>query len=128
MCCFFAALLFLGPRIGILIGWLIPWFRVQMNQAFRGLNYPWMVMILGIVFLPWATLMYILIYPLTGFDWVWIALGAAADIFSWVGGDRNRHKVPGYTSTVGTMDPPPPTEAPPAAPPPAPPPAAPTTP
>jgi hypothetical protein len=119
MCCFFATLVFFGPRVGMLIFWLFPYGQIKMNAAFKGFNYPWLVGLLGIVFVPWATLMYVLVYPVTGFDWIWIGLGLAADIFGWVGGDRNRHKVPGYSSTMGTMDPPPPA-APPATPPAAP--------
>lgn len=114
MCCFFATLLFFGPRVGILIFWLFPYGARQINQAFRGFNYPWLVAVAGIVFVPWATLMYVLIQPITGFDWVWVALGLAADIFGWIGGDRHRQRVPGY-SAVAPYDPTPP-PPPPAAP------------
>ena len=122
MCCFFAALLFGGPRLGMLIFWLFPYGARSINQAFRGFNYPWLVIILGIVFVPWAMLMYLIVYPVTGFDWVWIGIGLAADIFGWMRGDRHRHSVPGYTDTVATIDPAdtPPPAAPPATPPAAP--------
>ena len=114
MCCFFATLLFFGPRLGMLIFWLFPYGQVKINLAFKDFNYPWLVGILGLVFIPWATLMYVIVYPLNGFDYVWVGLAVGADIFAWIGGDRNRHKVPGYTSAAGSMDPPP---APPATPP-----------
>lgn len=108
MCCFFAVLLFFGPRLGFLVFWLFPYGQVRINAAFRDFNFPWLVGILGLVFIPWATLMYVLVYPLNGFDWVWVGLAVGADVVGWIGGDRNRHKVPAYTSTVGTIDPPPP--------------------
>lgn len=126
MCCFFATIMFFGPRLGFLVFWLLPYGRLRINTSFKDFNYPGLVSILGLVFVPWTTLMYVLIYPLTGFDWIWIGLGFAADIASWIGGDRNRHKVPGY-STVMPGDVPP-AAPPPAAPPAAPPPAAPSEP
>jgi hypothetical protein len=113
MCCFFATLLFLGPRFAFLIYWIV--FPTKVNLAFSGLNLPWLVGILGLAFVPFFTLMYVLVFPLNGYDWFWLGLALAIDIIGYVGGDRNRHRVPGYTSTVGTMDPPPPA-APPAAP------------
>lgn len=112
MCCFFATLMFFGPRVGFLIFWLFPYGQLKVNAAFRDFNFPWLVGILGLVFIPWTTLMYTLIFPLNGWDWLWIGLAAAADIFAWVGGDRNRHKVPGYSSVM-------PGDVPPSAPPPA---------
>ena len=111
MCCFFAALVFFGPRVGILVAWLFPAVQRQMSRAFGGFNFPWLVAILGIVFVPWATLMYLIVYPVSGFDWVWIALGVFADLAGWIGGDRNRARVPGY-STVAPYDPTPPPAAP----------------
>ena len=43
---------------------------------------------LGIVFLPWTTLMFVFLGPggITGFEWVWMGLGVAADVFSYAGG------------------------------------------
>jgi hypothetical protein len=129
MCCFFAVLLFFGPRLGILVAWLTAWGRLRMKAGFGGFNFPWLVGILGLVLVPWATLMYIIILPVTGFDWVWIGLALAADVAGWIGGDRHRQKVPGYSTVMpGDVPPsaPPPAAQPPAAPPPAaPPPAAP---
>ena len=35
-----------------------------------------------------------------GFDWVWLALGVAADIASYAGGGYgNRNRIPGYAGT-----------------------------
>ena len=112
MCCFFAVLLFAGPRLGFLVWWLLAPIRV--NAALASFNFPWLVSILGLIFAPWTILLYTIVFPLNGWDWIWIGLAIGADIVSYTTQYRNRHKVPGYTSTVGAMDPEPP--APPAAP------------
>jgi hypothetical protein len=58
--------------------------------------------------------MYVLVFPLGGYDWFWLGLALAVDVIGYVGGDRNRHKVPGY-STVMPGDVPPSSTPPPAA-------------
>ena len=95
MCCFFAALLFFGPRVAFLVWWLIAPLRV--NLALQNFNLPWLVGILGLIFAPWTLLMYTIVFPLNGFDWVWIGLAIGADIVSYTGGYHNRKQVPGYT-------------------------------
>ena len=52
---------------------------------------------LGLLFLPWATLMYVIVYPVGGFDWVWLGMAFLADLASYSGGAYNRRSVPGYT-------------------------------
>jgi hypothetical protein len=95
MCCFFAALLFFGPRLAFLVYWLVAPIRV--NLAVQNFNLPWLVSLLGLIFLPWTILMYVIVFPLNGFDWVWIGLAVGADIVSYTGGYHNRQQVPGYT-------------------------------
>jgi hypothetical protein len=49
------------------------------------------------LFLPWATLMYVIVFPggIDGFDWVW--LGLLADLLSYGGGAfSNRDRVQSY--------------------------------
>lgn len=98
MCCFFLTLMFLGPRFGFLVYWLVA--PVRVNASFAGFNYPWLVGILGLVFLPWTILMYTIVFPLTGWDWIWIGLAVAADIFSYSSGVYKRKQVPGYPATA----------------------------
>ncbi len=96
MCCFFTSLLLLGPRAGILIWWLLDTTRWQL--AFT--NFIWGI--LGFIFLPWTTLMYVIVFPggIVGFDWIWLGLGVLADIGSHVGGAyTNRERIPGVSST-----------------------------
>ena len=83
MCCVFTVLLFFGPRLGILVWWLIN--RLYVNRAFSD---TWVLAILGIIFLPWLTLMYLIVYPggIVGFDWIWLGLGLLADVASYAGG------------------------------------------
>ena len=112
MCCFFATLLFFGPRLAFLIYWII--FPVRVRAAFDAFNLPILVGVLGLVFAPFFTLMYALVFPLNGYDWFWLGLALAIDVAGYVGADRNRHKVPGY-SNVMPGDVPPSSSPPPAA-------------
>ena len=92
MCCFLGTLWFLGPRIGFLIFWLIPWGRFQITRAFNGFLLP----LLGLIFLPWTTLIFAIIYPLYGFDWLWLGLAVLADISAYVAGAARRRDASFY--------------------------------
>ena len=93
MCCLFTTLLLLGPRAAILVWYLI-------NPARWNLTFDtWIWPLLGSLFLPWTTLMYVLVAPfgVTGFDWLWLGLAVLADIGMYAGGGYgNRDRVPGY--------------------------------
>jgi len=95
MCCFFTSLVFFGPRLAFLIYWLIA--PVRVTAAFNNFNLPWLVGLASLIFLPWTALMYVIIFPLNGFDWIFVGLAVAADIASYIGGYHNRQQVPGYT-------------------------------
>lgn len=94
MCCFFTTLLFFGPRLAFIIYWLIFPVRVQLV-----LN-TWIWPLLGLIFLPWTTLMYVIVATpgigLIGFDWFWMAIALFADLAGYAGGAQNRKRVPGY--------------------------------
>ena len=64
------------------------------NAAFTSALWP----ILGVIFVPWTTMMYVIVFPggIVGWDWLWIGLGLLADIGWWSGGGFRR-RVPGYT-------------------------------
>ena len=93
MCCLFTVLLFLGPRAGILVWWLLD--TTRWNLAFSG-SFIWPL--LGFLFLPWTTLMYVLVFAggITGFDWIWMGLGVLADISSYAGGGYGNRDRMGY--------------------------------
>ena len=94
MCCLFTVLVFLRPRAGILVWWLQQPARWQLPFA----NMSFLIPLLGFVFVPWTTIMYVLVFAggVTGFDWVWLGLGLLADI-AWWSGAAARRRVPGYT-------------------------------
>src|SRR5512138_2961023 len=95
MCCFFATLMFFGPRLGFLVWWFLA--PVRVNAALASFTFPWLVSIAGLMFAPWTMLMYTIVFPLNGFDWIWIGLAIMADVASYIGGYHNRQQVPGYT-------------------------------
>ncbi len=82
MCCIFTTLVLFGPRLGILVWWLIN--PVRFTAAFG----TWIWPLLGFILLPWTTLMYLIIFPagIVGFDWIWLGLGVLADVASHAGG------------------------------------------
>jgi hypothetical protein len=82
MCCFFTTLVFLGPRAAILIWWLVN--PVRWQATFSSFIWP----LLGFLFVPWTTLMYVLVAPggVVGFDWIWLGLAVLADISMYAGG------------------------------------------
>ena len=94
MCCLFTTLVLLGPRIGLLVWWLMQPARFALT--FNTFIWP----LLGIIFLPWTTLMYVAVAPggITGFDWIWMAIAVFADLGSYAGGGYgNRRRMPGYS-------------------------------
>lgn len=94
MCCMLTTLVLFGPRLAILVWWIIN--PIYVDKAF---NERWVLTILAWLFIPWTVLMYLVIYPggIVGFDWVILILGILADIASYAGGFwGNREQIPGY--------------------------------
>jgi hypothetical protein len=89
MCLLFAIFVLLGPRALIFFWWLVEptrW-QVTFQSAF--------VPIIGFLFLPWTTIMYVLVFPggIEGLDWLWLGIGLAVDIASYGSsamGNRNQ--------------------------------------
>ncbi len=83
----------------LLMAWLAR--PVAMDAAFGTFIIP----CLGFLFLPFTTLMYVLLWSpgvgITGLDWLWLALAAVLDIAS-IGsaGYANRNRMPGYSSST----------------------------
>lgn len=82
MCCFLTSLFLLGPRAAILVWWLLN--PVRWQVTFDTFIWP----LLGFIFLPWTTLMYVLVAPggIVLFDWILLALAVLADIAMYAGG------------------------------------------
>ena len=95
MCCFFTLLLFLGPRIAGVFWWIFQ--PARWNLVFGSIIWP----ILGLIFLPWATLMYVIVAPggVVGiWEWGFLILAIVADIASYTGGGYgNKQYIPGVS-------------------------------
>ena len=96
MCCFLAALVFLGPRAGILVWWLIN--PTRWTAAFPN----FIVAFLGFIFLPWTTMAYVLTFEggIIGFDWIILGLGVLVDFSSWFGGGARRRRMEYYPESL----------------------------
>jgi hypothetical protein len=93
MCCFLSSLWLLGPRFAFLIYWLIPYGRLKVTAAFGG---SWFWALLGLIFVPWTTLMFTLVYPIIGLDWLWLGLAVLADISAYAAGAARRRDASFY--------------------------------
>jgi hypothetical protein len=83
--CLFALTAAFFPRLALLFTWIF-------------------TPLLGIIFLPFTTLMYVLAYipgiGLTGWGWLWLTVGILLDLSSYAGSAySNRNRIPGYSGT-----------------------------
>jgi hypothetical protein len=92
--CLLAAGLAVAPRLFLILAWI---FSERWPIVWQGdILWP----LLGIIFLPYTTVMYMLVWTLTGihgWDWLWILLGLFLDLTQWAHSARERKNVPGYT-------------------------------
>ena len=68
---------------------------MRVNAGINAFNFPWLVGIAGLIFLPWTMLMYPIVFPLNGWDWLWIGLAVACDIATYLSGLGHKGKPPG---------------------------------
>lgn len=89
MCCILTALLMAGPRLAIVVWWLVRSSRFA--AAFNNLVWP----IVGVIFAPWTTLAYLFVFRngVNGLDWLWIVLGILLDLGALGGGYRSRDRI-----------------------------------
>ncbi len=92
MCCLLASLALLGPRVAFLVYWLIPYGQLRIRMAFDG----WVLPLLGLIFLPWTTFVYTMVFPVLGLDWFWIGLAVLADLAAFGAGAARRKDVDFY--------------------------------
>jgi len=80
-CCLFAVLLAGAPRFAFVLWWLFQ--PARFSATFHTIFWP----ILGVLFIPWTTFMYVIVYPggIHGIDWLFLALALAIDIGTHVG-------------------------------------------
>jgi hypothetical protein len=99
MCCAFLTLVFLGPRFFGAIWWLAQPARWQaaFSDIIGGGSLWWLWPVLGLIFLPWTTIMFVLVAPLgiVGWDWLWLGLALFGDI-AWYTGGVGRKRIPSY--------------------------------
>ena len=80
MCCFLILLGGFGPRIALGAWWI---FGDKVDAAFGS----WIWPLLGLFFLPWTTIMYVLAWSaiggVSGAGWLLVALGVFFDIASY---------------------------------------------
>ena len=80
MCCLVAGLAFLGPRVVLLFMWI---FGNRVDLAFSS----WIWPLLGLFFLPWTTVAYVLAWEPGGLNGGWayalVALGLVLDIATY---------------------------------------------
>lgn len=101
MCCLLTTLVLLGPRFAVALWWLFD--PARFNLVYGTFIWP----LLGLIFLPFTTLMWTLVWQpvagISGFNWIWIAIAVVLDIASYTGGGYgNRNRIPGYNSTKPT--------------------------
>jgi hypothetical protein len=87
------------PRLADVFLWIAR--PVLFTAPFNG---NWIWPLLGIIFLPFSTLLYVLLWTpgigLSGWDWIWVALAAVMDVTNWVGHYRARTEYPGYSPSM----------------------------
>ena len=88
----FAALAGFAPRIGFLVYWIA---RPNMvSAAFNSFIIP----LLGLIFLPFTTLFYVILYTpgigLTGWDWLWLGFAVMLDLMHYSSTYAGRDRIP----------------------------------
>jgi hypothetical protein len=95
MGCLFALFAGIFPRLGLFIIWLVR--PVLVDAAFSS----WIIPLIGIIFLPFATLIYVVLYTVGGLStwgWFWVVIAALFDIGHWAASATQRRSIPGYRS------------------------------
>ena len=88
--CLFSLLIAAAPRLALILLWISR--PERLDLAFDTFLLP----ILGLLFLPFVTFVYVLIAPqgVQGLDWLWLGLALAADVGVWAaGGYLNRRRL-----------------------------------
>jgi hypothetical protein len=91
--CLFLILMMLSPRLGIIFLWA---FTNYVSRSFD----TWIWPLLGLIFLPWTTLLYILVAAPVGgisfWGWLFVALGLIMDVGSHLNSYANRSQAEMY--------------------------------
>lgn len=102
MGCLFVLISLISPRLGIIILWA---FTGYVGRSFDGFFIP----LLGLLFLPWTTLMYVLVQAPVGhislWGWLFVALGLLLDISSYSQAYAARKQTPAGPAGPSTPTP-----------------------
>jgi hypothetical protein len=83
-CCLFAVILAGAPRFALVLWYLFQ--TKYVSAAFTNLIWP----LLGFLFLPWTTLMWVMVYPggISLVNWVFLGIAFLIDMGTYFGGGR----------------------------------------
>ena len=92
MCCLFTILILLGPRVASVVWWIFDFDRWQTAFEIFPISIIWPI--LGIIFVPWTTLIYVLVAPegISGLDVVLLMIALVVDAVSLGGGGYGNRK------------------------------------
>ena len=97
MGCLFLLLTLISPRLGIIILWA---FTNYVSRAFE----TWFWPLLGLIFLPWTTLLYILVAAPAGgisfWGWLFVLLGLLMDVGGYMNSYASRSEAQAYYQRV----------------------------
>jgi hypothetical protein len=86
-CCLLAAVGSAIPRLVLIFVWI---FTDMVTTAFSS----WIAPLVGLILLPYTTLIYVLLYApgegVTGFGWLFVAIAFLIDISHYTGGTKYR--------------------------------------
>lgn len=95
--CLLAMGLAFAPRLFLILGWI---FSDRWQLVWQG---DWIIPLLGIIFAPFTTVMYMLAWSpggVQGWEWIWVILGATLDIMHWSQIINTRREIPGYPESA----------------------------
>ena len=103
MCCLTTIFLAFGSRITILFWWLMDPERFSLATKTLGLSgflaIPvWIWTVLGGIFLPWATLAYLFVFPggIVGYEWIVLGVAVLFDLAGHGGSYHHRNRLPSF--------------------------------
>ena len=88
-----------APRLFLILAWIFE--PTRWNVVWSSCLWP----VLGIIFLPYTTIMYMLAWTapsgISGWDWLWIILGVILDVMHWGSIYERRQEIPYASSYSG---------------------------
>ncbi len=89
-----------APRLFLIIAWI---FSDRWPLVWQG---NWILPLLGIIFLPYTLIMYMLSYDILsggviGWGWLWVGLGVLLDIMKWGTIYERRQEIPYASQYTG---------------------------